>query len=64
MKWYLLIAALCIGFYELGRSHAPVKVITKEKEVIRYVDREPAKIPIRPNADRTRLLKLMYAGKL
>lgn len=59
-----LLAALCLTCYLLGRSHAEIKIITKEKEVIRYVDRKQAEIQSRPHAGRTELLKLMHNGQL
>lgn len=60
----LLLAVALGGAYLLGRSHAEIKIITKEKEVIRYVDRKQAEIQARPNAGRAELLSLMQAGVL
>ena len=73
-KWascLLLITALCLACYYLGRSHAEVKIIKergkeiiKEVEVIKYVEKEKAKIGSAPAAGRDTLLELMRAGKL
>lgn len=73
-KWascLLLITALCLACYHLGRSHAEVKIIKeqgkeiiKEVEVIKYVEKEKAKIWSAPAAGRDNLLELMRAGKL
>ena len=66
-----LLIALCFACYMLGRSHSEVKIIKqegkeiiKEIEVIKYVEKEKAKIWNKPNADRDNLLELMYEGKL
>lgn len=73
-KWAVslaLLIALCIACYMLGRSHSEVKIIKeqgkeiiKEVEVIKYVEKEKAKIWSQPNADRDDLLKLMQSGQL
>lgn len=73
-KWaacLALTAALCLLCYTLGRSHAEVKIvrekgkeIIKEVEVIKYVEKEKAKIWTAPSAGRDNLLELMRAGKL
>lgn len=60
----LLFFSLLIGAYFLGRSHAKLKIVEKEIEVVRYVDKKKAEIQARPNASRNELLKLMRAGKL
>lgn len=60
----VLLAVALGGAYLLGCSHAEIKIITKEKEVIRYVDRKQAEIQSRPHAGRTELLKLMHNGQL
>lgn len=66
-----LIGGLCTACYFLGRSHTEVKIIRekgeqiiKEVEVIKYVEKEKAKIWAKPNAGRDDLLKLMQSGKL
>ncbi len=73
-KWAVcfgLVIALCLSSYFLGRSHSEIKIIKergkeiiKEVEVIKYVEREKAKIWSAPNAGRDDLLKLMQNGKL
>lgn len=73
-KWILclaLIGGLCAACYFLGRSHSEVKIIRekgkeiiKEVEVIKYVEKEKAKIWAKPNANRDDLLKLMRNGEL
>ena len=73
-KWAVsmfLIAALCAACYMLGRSHSEVKIIKeqgkeviKQMEVIKYVEKEKAKIWVKPNADRADLLNLMRGGEL
>lgn len=73
-KWAVsmfLIAALCAACYMLGRSHSEVKIIKeqgkeviKQVEVIKYVEKEKAKIWVKPNADRADLLNLMRGGEL
>ena len=66
-----LIAALCAACYMLGRSHSEVKIIKeqgkeviKQVEVIKYVEKEKAKIWVKPNAGRADLLNLMRGGEL
>lgn len=66
-----LIGGLCAACYFLGRSHSEVKIIRekgeeiiKEVEVIKYVEKEKAKIWAKPNANRDDLLKLMHNGEL
>lgn len=73
-KWAVsmfLIAALCAACYMLGRSHSEVKIIKeqgkeviKQVEVIKYVEKEKAKIWVKPNAGRADLLNLMRGGEL
>ena len=60
----LLVAALCIACYDLGKSKAKVQIIEKEKEVIRYVEKEKAKIVSKPNAGRNELIRLFNSGVL
>ena len=64
IKIILLVTILCLASYGLGRSHAKIEVITEQVEVIKYVEKEKAKIHSRPNADRSALLALMYADKM
>lgn len=67
----LMISALCAAFYFLGRSHSEIKIvrekgeeIIKEVEVVKYVEKEKAKIWSKPNDSRDALLKRMYNGQL
>lgn len=67
----MLILALCLACYLLGRAQAETKIIKekgeeiiREVEVIKYVEKEKSKIWRKPNADRTDLLKLMRENRL
>ncbi len=64
----LMVAALCFAFYEVGqangRKEAKIRIIEKEVEVIRYVEKKRAEIQAKPNAGRNALLELMHAGRL
>ena len=64
----VMIAALCFAFYEVGqrvgRSEAKIKIVEKQVEVIKYVERKKAEIQAKPNAGRSDLLELMRAGRL
>ena len=66
-----MLIALCIACYMLGRSHSEVKIIKqegkekiKEVEIIKYVEKEKAKIWTKPNANRDELINLMQSGQL
>lgn len=59
----ILVVALG-GAYLLGRSHAEVRIVKEQVEVIRYVEKKKAEIQARPNAGRAELLSLMQAGVL
>lgn len=73
-KWavsLVLLTALCFACYMLGRSHSEVKIIReqgkeiiKEVEIIKYVEKEKAKIWTKPNANRDELINLMQSGQL
>ena len=60
----LLVVALIIGAYFLGKSHAKTEIITKKVEVIKYVEKKKATIYSKPNLERGALLELMREGKL
>ena len=67
----LLVVALCVGFYLLGRSHAQIKIvkekgeeIIKEVEVIKYVEKQKAEIWSAPNATDVELVGLFMQNKL
>lgn len=59
----IVVGAYAFG-YSSGKSNTTIQYITKEKEVIRYVAEETAKIHAKPNATRDELLELMHNGKL
>ena len=60
----ILVVIFGAGCYLLGKAHTETKIITKQVEVIKYVEQQRAKIQAIPNADRASLLKLMYNEKL
>lgn len=67
----LVVVALCVGFYLLGRSHAEVKIvkekgeeIIKEVEVVKYVEKQKADIWAAPNAQPNELVELFLQGQL
>ena len=71
MKYAILGIILCAvvgGAYYLGYSagstNQRVEYVTKEVEVVRYVDRKKSEIYSKPNASRDALLKLMHDNKL
>lgn len=67
MKYAVLIGLFAValgGAYLLGRSHAEVRIVKEQVEVVKYVSRERAEVHAKPNAGRAELLKLMYDGKL
>ena len=71
MKYAVLGIILCAvigGAYYLGYSagstNLRVEYVTKEVEVVRYVDRKKSDIYSKPNASRDALLKRMHDKKL
>jgi hypothetical protein len=50
--------------YRVGSSDTRVEYITKEIEVVRYVDKKKSDIYSKPNASRDTLLELMRSNKL
>ena len=64
----VILAAILFGTYYLGyrsgTNNAKVEYVTKEIEVIKYVDKKKYDIYSRPNASRTALIKLMQDNKL
>ena len=63
----VLILVLCGAYYtgyRVGSSDKQVEYVTKEVEVIKYVEKKKSDIYSRPNLDRQSLLKLMYNSKL
>lgn len=61
---FVFFAVALGGAYLLGRSHAEVRIVKEQVEVVKYVSRERAEVHAKPNAGRAELLKLMYDGKL
>ena len=63
-----VLVAILFGTYYLGyrsgANNAKVEYVTKEIEVIKYVDKKKSDIYSRPNASRTALIKLMLNNKL
>lgn len=71
MKYAIYIAALVLAIcgiyysgYVSGANNAKIKQITKEVEVIKYVDSKKADIYSKPNVTRDGALQLFYDGKL
>ena len=61
-----IIGLVTLGLmcYLLGRSHAQTQSVTKQIEVIKYVEQKKSQIHSRPNASRDFLLKLMQNEQL
>jgi len=63
-----LIFGICITIfvfsYLLGRSHARTEIVTKQVEVIKYVEKKKSAIYSSPHAGRDALLELMRQNKL
>lgn len=67
----IMVVALCLASYMLGRSHSEIKIIrekgeeiVKEIEVIKYVEKEKAQIWSKPNASRDELVSLFMQDQL
>ena len=60
----VICAALSLFCYVLGRSHAKTEIITKQIEVVKYVEKKKSAIYSRPHAGRDALLELMRQNKL
>lgn len=64
----LIISALCFAFYQVGQTvgegKAKVKIVEKQVEVVRYVEKKKADIYSKPNATRSELIGLLSDGKL
>lgn len=63
-----VLVAILFGTYYLGyrsgANNARVEYVTKEIEVVRYVDKKKSDIYSRRSATRPELLELMYNNKL
>lgn len=64
----IVVIVLCFSFYKVGQtvgeSKAKVKIVEKEIEVIKYVEKKKADIYSKPNATRDELIGLLSEGKL
>lgn len=62
----LAITILCSYYsgYAVGSRNTRIEYITKEKEVIKYVEKEKAKIYSSPAAIPSDLIRLFNEGKL
>jgi len=60
----IMVGCLCFACYEIGKSKAKVQIVEKEKEVIRYVEKQKAKIAAKPNASRDELVRMFKSGIL
>lgn len=63
---FILLTYVTVSFfsYQLGRSHAKTEIITKQVEVVKYVEQKKSAVYSRPHAGRDTLLELMRRGKL
>ena len=63
-----LLAAIVGGAYysgySIGKRDVKIEYITQEKEVVKYVEKEKAKIYSTPAAVPTDLIRLFNSGKL
>lgn len=59
-----MVSLLCIASYFLGKAKAETKIVKEQVEVIKYVEKEKAKIYSKPNASRNELIQLLLNGKL
>lgn len=67
MKYAVLIGLFAValgGAYLLGRSHAEIKIVKEQVEVVKYVEKKKADIYSRPNASKEQLLALMKSNVL
>lgn len=62
--WGFVIAGAYWAGYRVGNANRQIEYVTKQVEVVKYVEREKAKIYAQPNAGRSELLELMRNGKL
>ena len=59
----VLLGGVYYAGYCSGTANRQIEYITKQVEVIRYVEKQRAKIQALPNAGRDDLLKLMRANQ-
>ena len=66
--YYALLAIAIVGSYcsgyAVGSRNVKIEYITKEKEVIKYVEKKKAQIYSSPIADVDSLIRLFDQGKL
>lgn len=60
----LVIGGAYLAGYHIGAADRQVEYVTKEIEVIKYVDKKKSDIYSRRSATRPELLKLMYDNVL
>lgn len=60
----LIVGGAYYSGYCVGSSDTKVEYVTKEIEVVRYVDKKKSDIYSKPNAGRDTLLELMRSNKL
>jgi hypothetical protein len=63
----VLCAVICGTYYlgySAGSNKRQIEYVTKEVEVVRYVNKKKSDIYSKPNANRDALLKLMHDNKL
>lgn len=60
----VVVFLLCMASYFIGMSRAEVKIVKEQVEVVKYVEKEKAKIYSKPNATRTELIKLFNNKEL
>ena len=60
----LVIGGAYLAGYHIGAADRQVEYVTKEIEVIKYVDKKKSDIYSKPNATRNELLKLMHDNVL
>ena len=58
-----IAGSYCCG-YAVGSRDVKVKYITKEVEVVKYVDKKKAEIYSAPNAQRDDIIRLFKSGTL
>jgi len=59
-----LVVGLVLLSFVWGRGVCQTKVLTKRVEVVRYVQKQSAKIVAAPNVGKSDILELLRAGRL
>ncbi len=60
----VIVGGSWVSGYAVGSRNTKIEYVTKEVEVVKYVERKKAEIYAKPNAGRDGLLKLMRDNKL